>query len=272
MIEETVMAGRLKYKNDDHSFMQNLHFRYSMSFAEAECLTAEIKQMVKDTEYLADGQEFFSAIDIEEPAGKPLKLCQTKRVKLTLRCPGDLEIRKQGGLREYIKTVLSRICWQALEQGALLTQEDLAFLLNSSRANIKRLIASFRNQGDYIPTRGNYHDIGPGISHKYEAVRLYIKGLAPSDIAMRLGHSLHSIERYIADFCLVVSASLEDYNAVAISRFTGISEKVVKEYLVLYDRYSLDPLLKPFLDSLVDDFNRQKLLKKNGKGCEEDGR
>jgi len=268
MIEESIMAGRLKYKNDDHSFMQNLHFRYSMSFAEAECLTSEIKQMIRDTDYLADGQEFFSAIDIAEPAGKPLKLCRTKRVKLTLRCPEDLEVRKKGGLREYIKTVLSRISWQALEQGSLLTQEDLAFLLNSSRANIKRLIASFRKQGDYIPTRGNYHDIGPGISHKYEAVRLYIKGVAPSDIAMRLGHCLNSIERYIEDFCLVISASLEDYNAIAISRFTGISEKVVKEYLVLFDRYSLDPQLKPFLNSLIEDFSRRKLLKKNSKGCE----
>ncbi|TLM99916.1 DUF1670 domain-containing protein, partial [bacterium] len=175
MIEETIMASRLKYKNDDHTFKQNLHSRYSMSLAEAECLTAEIRQLIKDTEYLADGQEFYSAICIEEPAGKPLKLCKTKRVKLTLRCSEDLEVRKQGGLKKYLATVLSRICWQALEQGALLTQEDLAFLLNTSRANIKRLIASFKRQGDYIPTRGNYHDIGPGISHKYEAVRLYIK-------------------------------------------------------------------------------------------------
>lgn len=263
MIEEAIMASRLKFKNDDHTFMKNLHSRYSMSIAEAELLLSEIKDLIKDTEYLADGQEFFSAIDIEEPAGKPLKLCKTKRVKLTLRCPDDLEIRKNGGLNRYLATVISRVCWQALEQGALLTQEDLAFLLNASRANVKRIIASFKKQGDYIPTRGNYHDIGPGISHKYEAVRLYIKGVVPSDIAIRLGHSLNSIERYISDFSLVVSASLEDYNAIAISRFTGISEKVVREYLVLYDRYSLDPDLKPFLDSLIEDFNRQKLLKKN---------
>jgi len=266
MIEEAIMAKRLKYKNDNHTFLQNLHSRYSMSIAEAELLVSEIKFLIKDTEYLNDGQEFFSAIDINEPAGKPLKICKTKRVKLTLRCSEDLEIRKKDGIKGYLSNVVSRICWQALEQGALLTQEDLAFLLNTSRANVKRIIASFKKQGDYIPTRGNYHDIGPGISHKYEAVRLYIKGIAPSDIAMRLGHSLNSIERYISDFSLVVSASLEDYNAIAISRFTSISEKVVREYLVLYDRYPLDPDLKPFLDSLIEDFNRQKLLKKNKKG------
>lgn len=66
MIEEAIMASRLKFKNDDHTFMKNLHSRYSMSIAEAELLLSEIKDLIKDTEYLADGQEFFSAIDIEE--------------------------------------------------------------------------------------------------------------------------------------------------------------------------------------------------------------
>lgn len=261
--EESVMASRLSFKSDDQTFASNFTTRYSMSKAEAECLTKELKETLsKDTTYIADGQEFFSAIAINEPPGKPIKDCQTLMVKLTLRCPEDLQVRSTQGIKGYLKNSISRICWETLAQNALLTQEDLCFLLNTSRANVKRLLRQYRQQGDYIPTRGNFHDIGPGISHKYEAVRLYIKGLLPTDIAMRLGHSLNSIERYIEDFSLVVSASLEDYNAIAIARFTGISEKVVKEYLVLYDRYCLDPELKPFLEQLIDDFKRKKLFKK----------
>lgn len=262
--EESIMAARLSFKSDDHSIASNLTSRYSMSHAEAECLTKELKEtLVNDTTYIADGQEFFSAIDINEPPGKPIKDCKTLRVKLTLRCSEDLRIRTTQGIKGYLKNTISRICWEALAQHTLLTQEDLCFLLNTSRANIKRLLRLYRQEKDYIPTRGNYHDIGPGISHKYEAVRLYIKGVVTTEIAMRLGHSLNSIERYIEDFSLVVSASLEDYNAIAIARFTGISEKVVKEYLVLYDRYCLDPQLKPFIEQLIEDFQRKKLFKKN---------
>ncbi len=260
--EENILAKRLIIKNDSHTMIQNLTTRYDLSIAEAEALDHEIRQTYINSSYLEDGQEFFTAIDINEPPGKPLKQCKTQRIKLTVRSKNDLEIRSKQGLRGYFLTAISRLCWQALEQQCLLTQEDLAFLLNLSRASIKRFIKELKEKGDYIPTRGNYHDIGPGLSHKYQAVRFYIKGLEPSDIAMRLGHALHCIERYIDNFSLVVSASLEDYNAIAISRFTGISEKVVREYLVLYDRYTLDDQLKPFLKNLLEDFKERKLLKK----------
>ncbi len=260
--EEATLAKRLSIKNNSQTMINNLRNRYSLSLAAAESLDKEITHIYKDTDFLEDGQEFFTAIDMDEPAGKPLKLCKTKRIKLTVRCKGDLGIRIKEGLKGYFKNAISRLCWEALEQQALLTQEDLAFLLNQSRASIKRVIRQFKKQSDYIPTRGNYHDIGPGLSHKYEVVRLYIKGLEPSEIALRMAHALNSIERYIDDFSLVVSASLEDYNAIAISRFTGISEKVVREYMVLYDRYTLDDHLKPFLEDLIKDFKDRKLLKK----------
>jgi biotin operon repressor len=260
--EESIMAKRLSVKNDSQTMIQNLVTRYSLSIAEAESLDNEMRIVFKDSSYLEDGQEFFTAIDVDEPPGKPLKQCKTRRIKLTVRSKKDLEIRSQQGLRGYFRITISRLCWEALEQNALLTQEDLAFLLNLSRASVKRFISEIKKQGDYIPTRGNYHDIGPGLSHKYQAVRFFIKGAEPSDIALKMGHALNSIERYIENFSLVVAASLEDYNAIAISRFTGISEKVVREYLVLYDRYTLDPDLKPFLENMIQDFRERKLLKK----------
>lgn len=263
--EENILAKRLNCKNDSHTLIQNLITRYSLSIAAAEALNNEVRTHFVDSSFLEDGQEYFTAISIDEPAGKPLKLCKTIRIKLTVRSKQDLQIRVEHGIRGLMKNTISRVCWQALKQNALLTQEDLAFLLNVSRATIKRLLKQIKLQNDYIPTRGNYHDIGPGISHKYEAVKLYIKGLEPSAIAMRMGHALNCIERYIENFSLVVAASIEDYSSTSIARFTGINEKTVKEYLILYDRYSLDDNLKPFLDKLIHDFRERKLLKKNNK-------
>lgn len=262
LYEENILAQRLSVKNDSFTMINNLKERYALSLAEAESLDKEIRNFFNDSSYLEDGQEFYTAIHISEPAGKPLKNCKTKRIILTLRCKQDLQVRANEGLKALYKIIISRICWQALQQETLLTQEDIAFLLYMSRASVKRLLAELKKEDQYIPTRGNYHDIGPGTSHKYEALKMYIKGMEPSDIARRLGHALNSIERYIDDFALVVSAAQEDYSSVAISRFTGLSEKLVKEYLILFDRYSLDDKLKPFLDDLIADFKNRKLLKK----------
>jgi len=69
--------------------------------------------------------------------------------------------------------MVERLSWAAFIQGCCLTQEDLARLLHCSVSTIKRIIAQFRKQGNFIPTRGNYGDIGPGVSHKAEAVKRY---------------------------------------------------------------------------------------------------
>ncbi len=260
--DEAILAKRLAVKNDSFTFINNLKDRYAMSIAEAESLDKEVRLFFNDSAYIEDGQEFYTAIHISEPAGKPLKNCKSQRIILTLRCKQDLKIRAHKGIKSFSKIVISRICWQALKQNTLLTQEDIAFLLNLSRATVKRLLSELKNQGHYIPTRGNYHDIGPGTSHKFEALKLYIKGMEPTDIALRLGHALNSIERYIEDFALVVCAALDDYSSLSIARFTGLSEKLVKEYLILFDRYSLDDTLKTFLDQVIADFKDRKLVKK----------
>jgi biotin operon repressor len=260
--EESILARRLAVKNDSFTFINNLKDRYAMSVAEAESLDKEVRLFFNDSAYLEDGQEFYTAIHISEPAGKPLKNCKSQRITLTLRCKEDLRIRAAYGIKAFFKITISRICWQALKQDALLTQEDIAFLINLSRASVKRLLSELKKDGHYIPTRGNYHDIGPGTSHKFETLKLYIKGMEPTDIALRLGHALNSIERYIEDFALVVCAALEDYSSLSIARFTGLSEKLVKEYLILFDRYSMDDKLKPFLDQVIEDFKHRKLVKK----------
>jgi hypothetical protein len=88
----------------------------------------------------------------------------------------------------------------------LLAQEDLTRLLYLSRVTIQRILAEYRRRGDYIPTRGFYHDIGLAPSHKYQVVRLYLRGLQPTEIAKRLCHDLSSVERYLDDFCRVMVA------------------------------------------------------------------
>jgi hypothetical protein len=90
---------------------------------------------------------------------------------------------------------------EAFEPGGLLTHEDLAFrLLNCRLRTIVRDVEQLRGTGLAVPTRGQQQDIGPGQTHRVQAVRLFLKGLEPREIAKRLYHSLSAIENYVTTF------------------------------------------------------------------------
>jgi hypothetical protein len=237
-----------------------------MSVAEAECLTEELrrKQLAEDPFALHDGQVFYTAVALEEPAGKPLKRCHTRRIRLTLHSPEDLPFRAEHGLRALQEVVVSRLCFEAFYQGTILAQEDLARLLYLSRATVQRLLAAYRAQGDYIPTRGNYHDIGPAVSHKVQTIHLYLRGCQPSTIAMRLCHNLSSIERYLDDSCRVIGALDEGFDPPAIARFTGHSLPLIAQYQALYAQYRDNPAYFEPLQALRRRARGPQLGKKGG--------
>lgn len=243
---------RLATKTDEHSLAQSLMTRYRMSVAEAECLTDELrqKQASEDPTALVDGQLFYTAIDLDEPAGKPLVKCNTRRIRLTLFTAEDLSYRAEHGLAALQALLVSRLCQEACQQGALLAQEDLTRLLLLSRATVQRILAQYRRRGDYVPTRGYYHDIGPVPSHKHQVVRLYLHGVQPTEIAQRLCHHLSSVERYLDDFCRVMAALEAGFSPAAIERFSGHSSHLVGEYQQLYERFKDDPACQDSLHSL----------------------
>lgn len=239
----THTLDRLAIKTDAHSLSHTLTTRYSLSIAEAECLTQELhrKQLAEDPSTLLDGQCFYTAIDQDEPAGKPLAKCRTLRIRLTLHCSNDLVYRCQHGLAALQRLLVSRLCHEAYQQGALLSQEDLVRLLFLSRATIQRILASYRQAGDYVPTRGSYHDIGPAPSHKAQVIRLYLRGFQPTEIAQRLCHHLSSVERYLDDFCRVMGALEAGFTPPAIEQFSGHSQRLIGEYQALYQQFKDQP-------------------------------
>jgi len=245
-------SDRLAIKSDAHTLAHNLVTRYDMSIAEAECLSDELrrKQQQEDPATLLDGQLFYTAIALEEPAGKPLSRCRTRRIRLTLHAPEDLSYQAEQGLRPLQAVLVSRLCFEAYQQGAVLAQEDLCRLLFLSRATVQRILAAYRRQGDYIPTRGNFHDIGPALSHKVQVVRLYLRGYQPSLIAMRLCHHLSSVERYLDDFCRVIGALDQRFPRLAIARFTGHSQHLIAQYQALYEQFRGDPAYQEPLQAL----------------------
>ena len=216
---------------------------YSLSPVEARTLTNDIRLQINNasTNLIREGEVLFTAVLTDEPAGKTLIHCRTKQIRLCVY-PCELIELSFKDHKGYNKLMVQRLSWEALKQGCTLTQEDLSRLLHCSVSTIRRIISAYRHANIFIPTRGNYCDIGPGLSHKHEAVKRYLKGYTVREIARAMSHDDRSIERYIDDFTLVYSAYVnERYTALRISRMLRISEKLVNEYLSLYNNFKDNP-------------------------------
>jgi hypothetical protein len=185
------------------------------------------------------GQMTFLAVSADAPPGCPVTRCQQVPVNLTLDTPDDLQAMRHG-IGALRRSRIQRWTREAQDQGALLTQEDLARLLCASRSTIKRDIAYLRSEGVDVPTRGQMKDIGRGVSHKTCIVRDWLMGYTFSEIKKRRWHTLGSIERYCLDFQRVSRLHAHGLRAGEIRVSTGLSERLVQEYLDLYDEVGHD--------------------------------
>jgi hypothetical protein len=146
---------------------------------------------------------------------------------------GDREECSDPGAQALRQHRIQRLTEEARDQGGLLSQEDLALLLCSDVRTIRRDIRRIREtRGIFVATRGQIKDIGPGVSHKGVAIRFWLEGLEPVEIARRINHTLKAVERYIHTFCRVVylrrkvfQRRFEEMDFIGASHFQAEDEK-----------------------------------------------
>ena len=180
------------------------------------------------------GEMTFLAVSGDMPPGRPIGECKRVAINLTLDSPDDLEAFRSG-VAVLRRSKIQRLTREAQEQGALLTQEDIARLLCTSRSTIKRDVAQLRLKGVDVPTRGQIKDIGKGVSHKTSIVGDWLAGHTFSQIKERRWHSIRSIERYCSSFQRVVRLHKHGLSVTEIRIGTGLSERLIGEYLDLYE-------------------------------------
>ena len=94
----------------------------------------------------------------------------------------DLEVLATYGLAGFRRHRLLRLTKEAYDQDALLNHEDLAVLLTTSPATVKRDIRHLKQNGYFVMTRKTKHDMGPGTSHKTQILELYFKDYTFTEI------------------------------------------------------------------------------------------
>jgi transcriptional regulator with XRE-family HTH domain len=253
-------------KSDRQLFINDLNTGFGLSQVEAEALYERITLFNRDyyEGSRAPGQITRTVVALGEPAGKPIKYCQLVSTNLTILHGQDTEIRQKFGIAAERRYKEMRLCDEAIEQGGVLTQEDLAILLGTSLSTIKRDDAYLLKQGISLLTRGTVEDIGRGVSHKAKAVELYLKNYTLSEIARKMGHSPSSVNRYLEDFEVVAFLHRESYPLLTIKKITKLSERLIKEYITLIERAEREGY-SDRLDQLLDHFKVSRPFKKTSK-------
>jgi hypothetical protein len=181
-----------------------------------------------------EGQIIFHGIRRDVPPGVKVEEMHLKPVLLTLYDPQDCCCRDQKSL---LKRRIVRISGEGFTGGILLTQADISMLLGQSPRTIMRYIRELEAEGETVPTRGKWKDIGPGTSHKKRIVELYVRGDEYTDIGRKTKHSSEAIMRYIKDFARVLILHEQGYSREEIRVVSDLSDKVLREYLELIEAY-----------------------------------
>lgn len=86
-----------------------------------------------------------------------------KRLRLTLVGQGDEHALKEGGLSGLRKRRIVRLTQEAYKQGGLLSYKDLAGLLLTSLATLKRDVRDLKTKGEFVPIKGRKANGNSGI-------------------------------------------------------------------------------------------------------------
>ena len=202
---------------------------------------------------LSIGQLKYSCVSSCEGPGKPLRDCSMTTVLLTLV---DAEDRrglpskgKQAALHRR-RRKLMRITEEAREQGGLLTQEDLASVLDTDVRTIRRDVQALRDDGIVVATRGQQKDIGPGVSHRGQAIRLWLEGKEPVEVARAINHSIGAVEKYLEKFKRVAYLRPKGFDDYQIALTVGMSVPAVKTFVEIYKESKNRSFFRSRLDEI----------------------
>ena len=195
-----------------------------------------------DNSFIKSGQMVWHAVPVDEyPAkGKSISQTRLKPVVLDIISDSDIEdMKKPVHHRELRIKKVERWTNQAYEQGATLSQLDLAVIMGVNEYTARQYINEYYSLYNRpLPTRGNIQQIGGGQTHKKEIISDYTKGYLVPTICQRTNHSKEAVERYIRDYEAVklLSSKFDDTNTISL--VTRLSKSVVNQYI---DLLPVDP-------------------------------
>lgn len=242
-------SRRLKDKNLHqhllYRFMNN--YGYDKGEITAKAIIDDILKLVDDyflvssidddLHHIQYGQLVWMAVPVDEypQRAKPIAKTRMKPVILSFVTDVDIDHIANGFSSATLrKRRIRRWVDEAFDQGALLTQLDLAMLLGVCDAVVSKYANEIQREGYLLPTRGNIHDLSGAVTHKREIITLYLEGYLTPEIAVKTKHSKEAVDRYIKDYHRVETLWLHGItNLDDISHLSHLSKRVAQQYIDL---------------------------------------
>lgn len=271
MKKTRTVFDRGQIKSSEGEFVWELENSYELSPKLSSLILQTAKECLLREYELREGQIEVTVIGIEEKAGKIIERMEKKKVRLTIdNGIEDQEVKKEYGRINLRQIKIERITEEALAQGGVLSQEDLAKYLSCTVRTIQRDIKQIKEKEIEVVTRGNLHNIGRGQTHKVKIIGMLLDGMTYSEIKLRTKHSVGAIKRYIGSFTKVVMAQSRGIlKQKDISSVTGLSETIVKQYLELLKEIRKDQIRRENLKGLIERNSYRDKIKKRVKSYSE---
>lgn len=192
------------------------------------------------TDSVSPGTFIATAVSKEAKVGpynRKLRDCPMVTVRLQLFSREELEEYLSGKITpsELLKRRAIRWFYEAAHQGGYLTCQDVSLLSGASLVTVSRWVRDYQDvHNTLVPTRGNMHDLGRGVSHKRHIIQLHLQGKLPSEIARQTDHNVRNVSRYIRGF-ETVRMLRKKHPPLEVTRLSGLSESLCMEYIDLCD-------------------------------------
>jgi hypothetical protein len=172
----------------------------------------------------------------------PVQLCLVTEEEVGLLANPTLRSTRRA-YQAFNRARYARWCFEAYEQGGVLTLLDLSLLGGFSQQYAGERLQEYEKEtGTVVPTRGTVHDLGRSVTHKAEVIRRWLRNESPAQIARGLGHSQSAVDRYIADF-QKVRLLAGKFPVTDLPTLVGLSKDLVKQYVALLRLYEPDLVL-----------------------------
>jgi hypothetical protein len=244
-VSNVTTQDRLAIKTPEASFLHVLQseFEFSPRLCR-EVLSAAQEMLVGSApaSTVRPGQVRLVVASLHAPFGPPLE--ETAKVEVTLTVdagPEDVQVKAREGAARLREGRILRLTEEALGQGGVLTQEDLARALGIDVRTIRRSVKALKAQGHLVQTRGAMQGVGRCQSHKVRIIELWLEREGYDKISRWVHHSPQSIQRYVSIFLRIVVLYRKGTPLGEIAFLTRSSERLVQEYLGVYEAAMGDP-------------------------------
>jgi hypothetical protein len=232
---------RLASKTLDARFLHEIQHGLNCSPFEAEAVLQVVKEVYfpfidAESPMAPPGKITLIAVSAEEPAGKPVAQCEKARVCLTLHrgAEDDRVLQRQGAIA-FRRARIADLCQEALSQGGLLSNCDLAELLSTRDERISQVVRNYERQHrTVVPRRATLHDVGRAMTHKrIICYKRYAHGKTSDVIARETYHSIEAVDRYLGQYDRVRHCRRQGLSPTDTAHILDCSLRLVEEYLAI---------------------------------------